>query len=298
MSLADKPSFFRSVAKPPARNLRWLCPSTGSPCTGAPTCFRLRALCTDSSSDKRRRSAVIAARCCETSLCSCSTGARNSFRARRWISDLRADAIFGMRGIVPHCPLGCTRPHNSVKPPIKLCTLYDYFSDRENGPRPRTGQVIEPQAWAGFVTLISTRAARGAFGRSFPLTCPDGSEVYGTDEDALGAAMRAEVDGLKWPLETARLDEADFLSDLQPFAPLTLQILDFLEFCWRHVASVSDKASHAFFHHTHLSFNQELGRDEFARSPPSARGAGAAVRFIRAPQSHWRTRGTRRSPCA
>lgn len=141
--------------------------------------------------------------------------------------------------------------------------MNDYFSDRENGPRARTAQVIDPVTWAGFTTLIATRAARGAFGRSFPLTCPDGSEVYGTDEDALGAAIRAEIDGLKWPLETARRDEGDFMSDLKPFAPPTLQVLDLLEFCWRHVASVSDKANHSFFHHTHLSFNQELGRDEF-----------------------------------
>ena len=30
----------------------------------------------------------------------------------------------------------------------------DYFSDRENGPRARTEQVISPTVWAGVVALL------------------------------------------------------------------------------------------------------------------------------------------------
>ena len=34
--------------------------------------------------------------------------------------------------------------------------MSDYFSDRENGPRARTEQVITPVVWAGLVGTVST----------------------------------------------------------------------------------------------------------------------------------------------
>jgi hypothetical protein len=33
--------------------------------------------------------------------------------------------------------------------------MKDYFSDRENGPRARTEQVISPKMWAGLVGIYS-----------------------------------------------------------------------------------------------------------------------------------------------
>lgn len=32
--------------------------------------------------------------------------------------------------------------------------MNDYFSDRENGPRARTEQVISPEVWAGLVATV------------------------------------------------------------------------------------------------------------------------------------------------
>ena len=32
--------------------------------------------------------------------------------------------------------------------------MVDYFSDRENGPRARTEQVISPTVWAGLVGTV------------------------------------------------------------------------------------------------------------------------------------------------
>jgi hypothetical protein len=144
-----------------------------------------------------------------------------------------------------------------------LTMQFEYFSDRENGPRPRIGQAIDPAAWAGLAALVDVRVKRGAFGHRFPLICPDGNEVYGTDEQQFAAALRAEVPGLEWPPVTSRRDESDFMSQMKPYAPPTLQVLDFLQFCWYHVSRPYESARHEYFKHTHLRFDEQAGRDDF-----------------------------------
>ena len=75
----------------------------------------------------------------------------------------------------------------------------DYFSDRENGPRARTEQVISPTVWAGVVALVQGLINSGAFGLRFPERCPDGQAVCGCDSDSLAAGVVAEMPGLAWP---------------------------------------------------------------------------------------------------
>jgi hypothetical protein len=52
--------------------------------------------------------------------------------------------------------------------------MSDYFSDREQGAKPRTVQEIPPVAWTGIVLLAKALAHSGAFGLSFPERCGDG----------------------------------------------------------------------------------------------------------------------------
>jgi hypothetical protein len=42
--------------------------------------------------------------------------------------------------------------------------MADYFSDREQGPRPRTEEVISVAAWGGVVGLVRSLISTGAFG--------------------------------------------------------------------------------------------------------------------------------------
>lgn len=141
--------------------------------------------------------------------------------------------------------------------------MTDYFSDRENGPRARTEQVISPTVWAGLVGTVQALINSGAFGLRFPERCPDGQAVCGCDSDALAASVIAEMPGLTWPLETTRLEEDGFLSQRQPFAPDTLLILDFIEFVYATVAKPILGKHHDFFSHHHLTFDQEAGQEEF-----------------------------------
>ena len=141
--------------------------------------------------------------------------------------------------------------------------MNDYFSDRENGPRARTEQVISPAVWAGLVATVQALINSGAFGLRFPERCPDGQAVCGCDTDALAASVIAEMPGLAWPLETMCLVEDGFLSQREPFAPDTLLILDFIEFIYASVAKPIPGKHHDFFSHHHLTFDQQSGQEEF-----------------------------------
>jgi len=126
----------------------------------------------------------------------------------------------------------------------------DYFSDREQGPRPRTEEEIPLAVWRGLLALISALSARGAFGVDFPDQCYDDEGPIGTDEATMGVVLAAEIPSLAWPLDRDAL-------------PPTLSILDLLEFCHRHVASAIRESFHAFFRHHHLAFDRAAGQAEF-----------------------------------
>lgn len=141
--------------------------------------------------------------------------------------------------------------------------MSDYFSDRENGLRARTEQVISPTVWAGMVAAVQGLINSGAFGLRFPERCPDGQAVCGFDSASLAAGVVVEMPGLAWPLETTRELEEGVFSQREPFAPETLLVLDFIEFVHNVVAKPIPGRHHDFFSHHHLSFDQQAGQDEF-----------------------------------
>lgn len=141
--------------------------------------------------------------------------------------------------------------------------MNDYFSDRENGPRARTEQVISPEVWAAVVATVQALINSGAFGLRFPERCPDGQAICGCDQDAIAASVIAEMPGLTWPLETSRLVDDGFLRQREPFAPDTLLILDFVEFVYASVAKPIPGKHHDYFNHHHFTFDQQSGQEEF-----------------------------------
>ena len=149
--------------------------------------------------------------------------------------------------------------------------LKDYFSDRENGSVPRNQQTVTPVAWAGLVAVIQGLVRVGAFARGFPERCPDGSAICGTNEEGLGANIRAHIPGLEWPLQTTCTTSAPgtFYSWEQDFAPETLRVLDLLEYLYSQVAKPRIRDYHSYFQHEHIMFEPlgiEEGRAEFRES--------------------------------
>jgi len=139
----------------------------------------------------------------------------------------------------------------------------DYFSDRENGPRPRVDESISPLAWGGIVAVVQALISSGAFGIKYPEMCPDGAGPVGTDEKSLSLVLRAEIPELDWPLKTTAESQEGFSFYQEPFAPPTLAILDFIEFCFRSIGKPVQHDYHKFFQHHHLSFDEQAGQEEF-----------------------------------
>ena len=72
-----------------------------------------------------------------------------------------------------------------------------YFSEREQGERPRYLETISESVWGGIRALAQRCIGDGSFGATYPVTCPDGSSAVGTDEGALWQAMQAEIPNLQ-----------------------------------------------------------------------------------------------------
>lgn len=125
----------------------------------------------------------------------------------------------------------------------------DYYSDRTRGPQPRRNQEITKAVWGGVVALVERGVARASFGSDFPLECDDGEAICGCDVRAFGLALKAEIPELDWPFNERVL-------------PLTLAVLDLLEFVYRHASAPRERGYHSYYSHSHFTFDVDKGRDE------------------------------------
>ena len=144
-------------------------------------------------------------------------------------------------------------PGYDVRMPISNKPM-TYFSEREEGERPRENEKISECAWDGIKSLVNARIVDGSFGNSYPEACNDGGAIVDTDKIAFGQAMRAEIPNLQKPAWELFVEQ-----------PRTLDILDMIEFCWRCVGKPIRLGYHEFFRHSHLKFDTEIGRDEFCK---------------------------------
>ncbi len=139
----------------------------------------------------------------------------------------------------------------------------EYFSDQEQGHKERSEEVIYSAAWGGIVSYVKSLVDSGAFGEQFPSLCSDGARTVGTNEDSLSLAIKAEIPELEWPLKTNQYKQTEFISETIPYCPETLTILDLIQFCYLHTAKPNKQKYHQYFSHYHLSFDIELGKQEF-----------------------------------
>jgi len=132
----------------------------------------------------------------------------------------------------------------------------DYFSDKENDPRPRPKETISPQACRAIETKIKNLIAQDAFAKEFPERCPDGSVIAGTDTNALNAAMVGDIPSLEWENPGAPIFSCD-----TPEIPL---ILDSIEYVFRHIAAPIPKDYHEFYKHQHyIEFDSRKAQSKF-----------------------------------
>ena len=128
-----------------------------------------------------------------------------------------------------------------------------FFSDREIGELPRDKEDIGAVPWGGLRVLVKTRIEDGSFGIDYPKNCPDDRGPYGTDEISFEDALFAMVRGLP----------EKHWENTWDGPPKTIDILDLLDFCWKHVGHPTSRSAHSYFDHYHLSFDRELGKYYF-----------------------------------
>lgn len=114
-----------------------------------------------------------------------------------------------------------------------------YFSDRENGPKPRIIEEISPTVWKGVVALVSRMIKDASFGYSFPRLCHTGP-ICGYDNDLFNSTLKAEIPEISWPLSLKK-------------RPKTLTILDFIEFCHKYTAKPTAYEHHPLDHYNRVT---------------------------------------------
>ncbi len=131
----------------------------------------------------------------------------------------------------------------------------NYFSEKEEGERPREKGEIGEGAWGGIGALIAARIEDGSFGATYPNPCPDGNGPIGTDADAFWKGMQGDIPNFQELPLPAWYDAIEM--------PRTLDILDAIEFCWRCVGKPMHVGYHEYFKHHHLGFDVGAGRGQF-----------------------------------
>ncbi len=139
----------------------------------------------------------------------------------------------------------------------------EYFSDKEGTSKPRTIDSMTPDAWGGIVALIQSLVATGALGWKYPEVCQDGNGPIGTDERSFVLALKAEVPGIEWPLETEKNEPGGLSWEKKPWVPETMLALDLIQFCYQAVAEPIQGSYHSSYRHHHLSFDEEAGKESF-----------------------------------
>lgn len=129
-----------------------------------------------------------------------------------------------------------------------------YFGEREFGLKPRTENEIDANVWGGLVASINNLIEEQYFAGKFPERCPDYPDsidkIYGTNKAMMTSTILALFPNIKFPLDV--LDQ-----------PVTLTILEFLEFCHEYIAKPVRFEPHNYFTHDHLNFDKQEGQTEF-----------------------------------
>jgi hypothetical protein len=128
-----------------------------------------------------------------------------------------------------------------------------YFTERENGPRPRVVEDIQLNVYRGISAIVSRCISNASFGNSFPEYCPDGQGICGHNFRTFNDTLLAEIPDMVWPLDRDTI-------------PPPMILLDFLEFCNKYIADPVPEGFHSYYSHQHFTFDVKAGQTKFRDS--------------------------------
>lgn len=127
----------------------------------------------------------------------------------------------------------------------------EFYSDRTNGPVAPDADELPTHSADALYSYATHLIERNYLARAYPLQCPDGQGIAGTDAQAFWKV----VDGL-----IPRLRGND---PCLPRTPPDDAIFDPLELIGRDVAAPADDRFHPYFKHHELKFDRAAGAAEF-----------------------------------
>ena len=108
------------------------------------------------------------------------------------------------------------------------------YRERHSGPPARTQTEIGGNVWGGILALFRCRQGKSWWAEEFPDECPDGQGTCGLNFKLFSMALEAYVPDIDLTGKTV---------------PDTLAMLDFLEFCSKHISRPIRGREHSFFKH-------------------------------------------------
>jgi hypothetical protein len=128
------------------------------------------------------------------------------------------------------------------------------FSERHGLTQARVKEELDVTVALALIGLVNAKIDEHWFGLSYPFECQDGRGNAGCNRDRLSTSMAGY--NLIWPGDRYGSTAENF--------PADHQIFDLLEFAYEYVALPNAYDDHSYWGHSHFSYDQEKGREQFA----------------------------------
>lgn len=151
-----------------------------------------------------------------------------------------------------------------------------YFSDKENfNKEQKLVETISVNAWNGIAVIVNTLIQNNNLAKDYPRHCPDGNGVCGVDEHSFYIGARSIIPTIDFLPEYGNIDtlSSSYLepnpfengnNSFQKSEQFKYEVLDFIEFVFKHICDVQNGDYHDFFHHYEIKFlDTTLARDKF-----------------------------------
>lgn len=142
-----------------------------------------------------------------------------------------------------------------------------YFSDKEGINKGNVSFRISADVWNGIAAIVNALKSNNLLAKAFPRQCPDGNGICGVNEQSFYVAAYAVIPGTKNFLpqygDIQHLSSTNIVFgsvfetdvELEEKKKLfTYDVLDFIEFTYRHIYDTQNGAYHDFFKHYELKF--------------------------------------------
>lgn len=150
-----------------------------------------------------------------------------------------------------------------------------YFSDREHfNDRTLTGN-ISVKVWNGIASIVNSLINNNNLARDYPRLCLDGNGIYSVDEQLFYAGAKSIIPTIDFLPNYGQIEPMPLTHfDSNPFEEpsdsnfrieqFRYDVLDFIEFVFKHINDVRNGKYHDYYNHYELIFlDTTLAKEKF-----------------------------------